>query len=74
MTTNLITDIRKPENRMDVFLKLYKWKLDNNDIDEPGTALAFRDTDKSPTGAPMTVEQALWFSLLQGFCHEEIGA
>lgn len=74
MTTNLITDIRKPENRMDVFLKLYKWKLDNNDIDEPGTALAFRDTDKSPTGEPMTVEQALWFSLLQGFCHEEIGA
>jgi hypothetical protein len=63
-------DWRLPKNRMKGFLMWLDWRLTYGDLDHYVCNNAYRDTKFSPTGKSMTIEQAIWFSLIFGMTYQ----
>ncbi len=65
-------DWRAPERRMEGFLLWLDWRMTYNDLDHYMCANTYRDSagGKSPTGAPMTEEQTLWYCLIYGMTYQ----
>jgi hypothetical protein len=65
-------DWRQPERRMEGFLLWLNWRLTFNDLDHYMVSNTYRDAkgNKSPTGQPMTEEQALWYCLIFGTTYQ----
>jgi hypothetical protein len=53
-----------------MFMRWLRWRLTGRNIDHYAWNLAYMNTDKSPTGKPMTRAQRLWFSYLFGTTYQ----
>ena len=63
-------DWRLPENRKEMFFRWFNWRLSGKNIDHYTWNLAYMNTEKSPTGKPMTRAQKLWYSYLFGTTYQ----
>lgn len=63
-------DWRKPEHRMEGFLRWLKWRMDWCDLDHYLCNNTYRDTKLSVTKKPMTEEQRFWYSLIFGMTYQ----
>lgn len=65
-------DWREPAVRLEGFLRWLQWRMRWCDLDHYACNNAYRDADgdMSPTGKPMTTEQAYWFSLIFGMTYQ----
>ena len=65
-------DWRKPENRIEMFMRWTRWRVRYYDLDAYGVNHGWRDAtgDRSPTGKPMDTEQRYWMALLMGLTYQ----